>query len=39
MTGYASLRGAVREQVAFTLSMKSVNHRFLDLQLSVAFVL
>jgi uncharacterized protein (TIGR00255 family) len=31
MTGYASLRGAVREQVAFTLSMKSVNHRFLDL--------
>ena len=33
MTGYASLRGAVREQVGFTLSMKSVNHRFLDLNL------
>jgi uncharacterized protein (TIGR00255 family) len=33
MTGYASLRGAVREQVAFTLSVKSVNHRFLDLNL------
>jgi uncharacterized protein (TIGR00255 family) len=31
MTGYASLRGAVRDQVGFTLSMKSVNHRFLDL--------
>jgi uncharacterized protein (TIGR00255 family) len=33
MTGYASLRGAVREQVGFTLSVKSVNHRFLDLNL------
>jgi uncharacterized protein (TIGR00255 family) len=33
MTGYASLRGMVREQVAFTLSVKSVNHRFLDLNL------
>lgn len=33
MTGYAALRGAVREQVAFTLSVKSVNHRFLDLNL------
>src|SRR5260370_459876 len=33
MTGYASLRGAVRDSVAFTLSMKSVNHRFLDLNL------
>ena len=31
MTGYASLRGMVRDQVSFTLSMKSVNHRFLDL--------
>jgi len=31
MTGYASLRGMVRDQVGFTLSMKSVNHRFLDL--------
>jgi uncharacterized protein (TIGR00255 family) len=33
MTGYASLRGAVRDSVAFTLTMKSVNHRFLDLHL------
>ena len=32
MTGYASLRGSVRDSVAFTLAMKSVNHRFLDLQ-------
>ena len=33
MTGYASLRGAVRDSIGFTLSMKSVNHRFLDLHL------
>jgi uncharacterized protein (TIGR00255 family) len=33
MTGYASVRGTVREQVGFTLSVKSVNHRFLDLNL------
>mgnify|MGYP001556363162 FL=1 len=33
MTGYAGLRGAVREDLAFTLTMKSVNHRFLDLHL------
>src|ERR1700753_2866008 len=33
MTGYANLRGSVRESVAFTLTMKSVNHRFLDLHL------
>ena len=33
MTGYASLRGSVRDSVAFTLMMKSVNHRFLDLHL------
>jgi uncharacterized protein (TIGR00255 family) len=33
MTGYASVRGSVRDNVAFTLSMKSVNHRFLDLNL------
>lgn len=32
MTGYANLRGSVREELAFTLSIKSVNHRFLDLQ-------
>ena len=33
MTGYASIRGTVRENVAFTLTVKSVNHRFLDLHL------
>ncbi|WP_353073589.1 YicC/YloC family endoribonuclease [Tunturiibacter gelidiferens] len=33
MTGYASLRGAVRDSISFTLAMKSVNHRFLDLHL------
>ncbi len=33
MTGYASLRGSVGDSVAFTLTMKSVNHRFLDLHL------
>jgi uncharacterized protein (TIGR00255 family) len=33
MTGYASLRGSVRDTVGFTLAMKSVNHRFLDLNL------
>jgi uncharacterized protein (TIGR00255 family) len=32
MTGYAILRGSVKEQLAFTLTIKSVNHRFLDLQ-------
>ncbi|GGA55169.1 hypothetical protein GCM10011507_03060 [Edaphobacter acidisoli] len=33
MTGYASVRGSVREDLGFTLTMKSVNHRFLDLQM------
>jgi uncharacterized protein (TIGR00255 family) len=33
MTGYANVRGSVLDNVAFTLSMKSVNHRFLDLNL------
>lgn len=32
MTGYANLRGSVGEQLAYTLTIKSVNHRFLDLQ-------
>src|SRR5215831_20672073 len=36
MTGFASVHGAVqspgREQTGFTLAIKSVNHRFLDLQ-------
>lgn len=33
MTGYASLRGSVADGAAFTLAIKSVNHRFLDLHL------
>ncbi len=33
MTGYASLRGSVKDNFSFTLAMKSVNHRFLDLNL------
>jgi uncharacterized protein (TIGR00255 family) len=33
MTGYASVRGSVRDNLGFTLTMKSVNHRFLDLHL------
>jgi uncharacterized protein (TIGR00255 family) len=33
MTGYASVRGSVQDSLAFTLTMKSVNHRFLDLHL------
>jgi uncharacterized protein (TIGR00255 family) len=31
MTGFAQVRGQVTGQLAFTLSLKSVNHRFLDL--------
>jgi uncharacterized protein (TIGR00255 family) len=31
MTGFASLRGTAGDGLAFTLTMKSVNHRFLDL--------
>ncbi len=31
MTGYASVRGGEGDGTGFTLSMKSVNHRFLDL--------
>jgi uncharacterized protein (TIGR00255 family) len=31
MTGFAQVKGQVNGQVAFTLSLKSVNHRFLDL--------
>ncbi len=31
MTGYANVRGSVRDGVAFTVAIKSVNHRFLDL--------
>ena len=33
MTGYATAQSATEEGVAFTLTLKSVNHRFLDLNL------
>ena len=31
MTGFAQVKGQVNQQLAFALSLKSVNHRFLDL--------
>ena len=31
MTGFAQVKGQVNPQLAFALSLKSVNHRFLDL--------
>lgn len=33
MTGFARLRGRVNEALGWTLSLKTVNHRFLDLHL------
>jgi len=33
MTGFASLRGSTNDGIGFTLTMKSVNHRFLDLHM------
>ncbi len=33
MTGFAQVRGQVTDQIGCTLSLKAVNHRFLDLQL------
>jgi uncharacterized protein (TIGR00255 family) len=33
MTGFAQVKGQVSDQLGFTLSLKSVNHRFLDLHL------
>jgi uncharacterized protein (TIGR00255 family) len=33
MTGFAQVKGHINDQLAFTLSLKSVNHRFLDLHL------
>ncbi len=33
MTGFAQVKGHVTDQLAFTLTLKSVNHRFLDLHL------
>src|SRR5512138_3517439 len=31
MTGFAQVKGQLHDQLGFTLSLKSVNHRFLDL--------
>jgi uncharacterized protein (TIGR00255 family) len=33
MTGFARVQARVNDQVGYTLSLKSVNHRFLDVQL------
>jgi uncharacterized protein (TIGR00255 family) len=33
MTGFARVQGRVNDQTNYTLSLKSVNHRFLDVQL------
>lgn len=33
MTGYANVQGTTEDGTAFTLALKSVNHRFLDLNL------
>jgi uncharacterized protein (TIGR00255 family) len=33
MTGFSQVTGQVNEELAFTLSLKAVNHRFLDLHL------
>ena len=30
MTGFAQVKGQIGPELAFTLSLKSVNHRFLD---------
>ncbi len=35
MTGYSTAQSATEDGVAFTVTMKSVNHRFLDLNLRV----
>ena len=32
MTGFAQVKGQVDDQLGFTLSLKAVNHRFLDLR-------
>ena len=35
MTGYAQVKTHVSDQLTLTLSLKSVNHRFLDLHLRI----
>jgi uncharacterized protein (TIGR00255 family) len=37
MTGFARVQGRVQDLFVYTLSLKSVNHRFLDLQLRIPF--
>lgn len=36
MTGYATAQSSTEEGIAFTLTMKSVNHRFLDLNMRLS---
>src|SRR5215471_9704091 len=38
MTGFAQVKGQLNGQTAFTLSLKSVNHRFLDLHFRMSAV-
>jgi uncharacterized protein (TIGR00255 family) len=38
MTGFAQVKGQLNAQTAFTLSLKSVNHRFLDLHFRMAAI-
>jgi uncharacterized protein YicC (UPF0701 family) len=33
MTGFARVQVRLQDQLSYTLSLKSVNHRFLDVQL------
>jgi uncharacterized protein (TIGR00255 family) len=35
MTGYARVQVRIQDQLSYTLSVKSVNHRFLDVQLRI----
>ena len=35
MTGYAQVKAQVSDELTLTLSLKSVNHRFLDLHLRI----
>src|SRR5580692_9219981 len=35
MTGFARVQVSIQDQLSYTLSIKSVNHRFLDVQLRI----
>ena len=35
MTGFARVQVRIEDQLSYTLSLKSVNHRFLDVQLRI----